>query len=537
MNSPAAHTDQLGDPDRQAATDPALLEALAASAMYQGSPPVAVHETHASWVFVAGERAYKIKKPVGFAFLDYSTLSRRHEACSEEVRVNQHLAPGIYLGVRAIVRTPDGFRLADEDAAGAVEYAVEMLSFDEADTLEGMIAAGALTPDHIQDVARRLASFHCSAPALAGGSPGEVLEGWRVNVQELSQLAHPARWHMDVAARFGEAFVRAHGAEIEQRVRDGLVREGHGDLRCEHVLVRGPVRVVDRIEFDPALRCTDVASDLAFLTMDLEAHGQRWAARELASAYRRAGASPGSEALASFYAAYRALVRVKTTLLYAAGHEPRGASSRLQRAERLWALAERLCWRARRPLAIVVCGPPASGKSMLAAELSRVSEMPVVSSDVVRKRLAGIPAVERARPEHYSDEFTRATYDRLAGDALRQLSDRDGVIVDATCGTPSRREALLARLERPGATQLVVHCQTTLEMALQRAAERMQRAERVSDATPEIVAQQFRGFEPPDELPEGSVLTLSTSLPLDLQTAKVAHALDERLTRAVEERP
>ena len=122
---PALPTAQI-DPSRQQCGDPALLQALATPAMYPGVPRVAVHETHASWVFVAGEHAYKVKKPLALGFLDYSTLALRHSACREEVRVNQELAPGLYLGVRAIVRSEDGFRIVDEGAPDAVEYVVEM---------------------------------------------------------------------------------------------------------------------------------------------------------------------------------------------------------------------------------------------------------------------------------------------------------------------------------------------------------------------------------------------------------------------------
>ncbi len=507
--------------------DPDLLAALAAPTMYRGRPPVAVHETHASWVFVADDRAYKIKKPVSLDFLDYSTLSRRHAACLEEVRVNQELAPGIYLGVRAIIGTPHGFRFAVENTPGAIEYAVEMQSFHEADTMEGMIVAGTLTPAHIHDIARRLASFHGSAPRVAGGGPSQVLQTWQTNIQELGWLEHPGRWHMDSMHRFGEAFVNAHAEEIEQRVRDGHVRDGHGDLRCEHVLVRPAVRVVDRIEFDPALRCTDVAAEVAFLTMDLEAHGQVWAARELVGAYVQAGGSADGEALRSFYAAHRALVRAKVTLLDAAGHGSSARVARLERAERLWALAEGLCWRARRPLAIVVCGPAASGKSTLAGELARHSQLPVVSSDVVRKHLAGLPAAGRAAPEHYTEEFTHATYELLGKEASEHLR-QGGVIVDATCHSPGQRELAIDRLKRPGSTYLVVQCQTTLEAALRRAAERLHDPQRISDATPQIAEEQFHAFEEIDELPEGSVLRLDTAQTLDTQIAEVTHAVDRR---------
>jgi aminoglycoside phosphotransferase family enzyme/predicted kinase len=510
-------------------TDPALLEALATPATYGQDLPVAVHETHASWVFVAGERAYKIKKPVALGFLDYSTLSRRHAACREEVRVNQDLAADIYLGVRALIRTAHGFRLAGEGADGAVEYAVEMQSFDERDTLAGVIAAGDLTPVHIQDIARRLASFHSSAPVVGGAGPSEVLASWRANIQELDRLRHPDRWNVAVTAGFAEAFVRAHRREIEQRARDQHIRDGHGDLRCEHVLARGAIRIVDRIEFDPALRHTDVACDLAFLTMDLEALGQRWAARELVNAYRQAGGSPGSESLRAFYAAHRALVRTKVTLIDAAGHEPDAGGSRHQHVTRLWALAEQLCWRARRPLVIVVCGPAGSGKSTLAAELARRSQLEVVASDAIRKRRAGLAPTERARPEHYSGQFTQATYELLGRGALARLRRDGGVIVDATCRTSSQRAQLLQWLDGHAATRVIVLCQVTRETALARAGRRMQRADRVSDATPQIVAEQFDAFEPLDELAARSVLALDAEQTLDMQVAEVTRAVDDRL--------
>ncbi|HVA19849.1 MAG TPA: AAA family ATPase [Solirubrobacteraceae bacterium] len=525
---PTLPTAQL-DPSRKQCGDPAVLRALAEPAMYRGHPPVAVHETHASWVFVVVDRAYKVKKPVALGFLDYRTLSHRHTACREEARVNQELAPGIYLGVRAILRTPDGLCFAAEDTPGAVEYAVEMQSFHGADTMEGMIAAGTLTPAHIQDIARRLASFHGSAPRVAGGGPSHVLQTWQTNIQELCRLEDPTRrWDLGVAEHFGEAFVNAHAREIEQRVSDGHVRDGHGDLRCEHVLVRPAIRVVDRIEFDPALRHIDVAADLAFLTMDLEAHGQAWAARELVDAYVQAGGSAGSEALRSFYAAHRALVRAKVTLLDAAEHESSARVARLERAERLWALAERLRWRARRPLAIVVCGPAASGKSVLASELARRSEMEVVSSDAVRKRLAHLDEHEPARAEHYSARFTRATYEQLGDDALLALRRNDAVIVDATCRSRDDRALLLSRLRRVGVTHLVVRCEVPLELAVQRATRRLHDPLRVSDATPQVAEEQFRAFEELDELPEGSVLRLDTAQTLDTQIAEVTRAVDRR---------
>ncbi|HWY90609.1 MAG TPA: AAA family ATPase [Solirubrobacteraceae bacterium] len=517
------------DLSQEEGTHPALLDALTAPAIYGESLPVAVHETHASWVFLAGELAYKVKKPVRLAFLDYSTLSLRHAACLEEVAVNHELAPGIYLGVRAILHGPGGFRFASEESAGAVEYAVVMRRFQEAHTLLGAIQAGSLTRSHIQQVAGRLAEFHQRSSALAADGPEHVLDSWMVNVQEIERLPFPSRWRVETMRGFGETFVAAHARELERRVERGLVRDGHGDLRCEHVLLGPQVRVVDRIEFDPALRQMDVARDLAFLAMDLEAHGRRWAARELARAYRHAGGDPGSERLRCFYSAYWALVRAKVALIAAGTHH--GALRRRERAraERLWGLAERLCWGARGPVVIVVCGPAASGKSTLAGDLARRSRLPVVSSDVLRKRLAGVALGERARPEHYTEEFTCAVYLSLAREALARLEGRGGVIVDATCHTRRERAALFGLLRHEHATFLAVQCQVTLQTALARAASRMQSPNRVSDATPQVVAAQFHRFQTLDELAHECVLALDCEQSVEAQTTALTRAVDRQI--------
>lgn len=507
--------------------DPALIHALGEPWMYPGHPPVTVHETHASWVFLAGDRAYKVKKPAALEFLDYSTLARRRSACHEEVRVNQALAPDLYLGVRAIVASAGGgFQFASGDDSAALEYVVEMRRFREEDTFAGLIEAGTLVAADVAAAARALAVFHRGAPVVEDWGADRVLEIWQRNVQELQLLADPRGWRVDVAAAFGEAFVRSHAPELRRRALKGFARDGHGDLRCEHVLARPEIRVVDRIEFDPRLRRTDVAADLAFLAMDLEAHGQRWAARELYDSYGQTGLSVGDESLRSFYAAHWALVRAKVALIAASEHGEQAGAGELRLAERLWSLSERLCWRARRPLAVVICGPAASGKSMLAAELSRRSEMPVISSDAVRKRLAHVDPAQAASAEHYSARFTRATYEQLARDALQALRGEGGALVDATCRSRADRAPLLSSLRSAGARLLIVRCEVPLELALQRAARRLSDPRRVSDATPEIAEAQFRDFEDFDERSEGAVLTLDTSQPLDGQVAEVARAAD-----------
>lgn len=520
--------------------DEDLLAALSDPATYPGCPEVHVHETHASWVFVAGERVYKVKKPVAFDFLDYTTLARRHEACREEMRLNSELAPDVYVGVRAIAKKDHRVRFVRERAREAVEYAVEMRRFREQDTLAGVIAQGVLTYRDVRAAAASVQLFHRRAAIVPGAGSKELLDRWMDNLRGLERLNGSGEWDLEQMEEFGQSFVRAHGREIQMRARAGLVRDCHGDLRCEHVLVRPEVRIVDRVEFDPAVRRLDVGGDLAFLAMDLEVHDRGWAARELIGAYRQAGGDPGSDALRAFYGAHWSLVRAKVALIAAST----GVQATAQRGDQAearvdaeadarahWELAERLCWRARRPLAILICGPPASGKSVLAAELSRRSQMDVVRTDEVRKQRAGLALTERARPEHYRDGFTRAVYEQVSREALMRLHAHKGVIVDAACASRAQRALLLRRLERVGSLRVVVRCEVPLDVALERAARRMGDPGRVSDADPELVAQRHSAFEPLDELPNGSVLTLNTEQPLDAQVALIARAVDRRLDR------
>ncbi len=501
-----------------------LPRALQAAATF-GAGRVELRETHASWVFLAGRYAYKVKKPVKLEFLDYSTPALRRAACHEEVRVNRELAPGVYLGVRAIVRTPAGLALAEEHDRRAFEYAVQMRRFEESRTLRGLIDAGELRDGVISEVAVVLARFHERTPVATGAEPAHVLERWQRNLHELEAIVDPVRWRLHLVREFAHAFVATHVATLNERLREGRVRDGHGDLRCEHVLLEDGVQVVDRIEFDPRLRRLDVGADLAFLAMDLEANGEPRAARRLLQEYRQAGGAPGEDALLAFHAAYWALVRAKVAVIAASSG---GDPARLGEAERLRALAERLRWRARGPLALIVCGPAASGKSTLAAELGARSGLAVLASDEQRKRLAGIPPGQRAGPEHYSAQFTQATYAALGEAAAARLAQGEGVIVDATCRTVEQRATLLAAIANVAERLLLVQCRVTLATAMRRARERMGEPGHVSDATPEVVEAHYREFQPPSELPEECTHELDCELPLERQANEVTLALDRR---------
>jgi aminoglycoside phosphotransferase family enzyme/predicted kinase len=521
---------------RQRDEPSAIFAALACPSFYPHRPArVVVRETHISWVFLAGERAYKLKKPVLLPFLDYRTPARRREMCREEVRLNRRLAPAVYLGVCAVARGASGFELAADDDPRAVDYLVEMRRYDEHSTLAARLAGGELKRADLVAVAVALARFHAHARAVAVRAPALALERRMVeNFHELLALVEQRGEVERVLAleRFTHAFVVAHAQSLDARARDGLVREGHGDLRAEHVLLDGSAQIVDCIEFDRGLRELDVADDLAFRVMDLAARGGEQFARALVCAYRDAGGDPGGDELIAFYAAYRALVRAKVALLRAA-QQPASSAVRGREsvaARDLLALAERFAWHARLPLAIVVCGVPAAGKSALARALAAASGLPHLSSDATRKQLAGIQPHRRAPAAVYSPQFSKRTYAELGRRAAREVVDHRGALIDATFRHRADRETFAAAFA-DAAPLLYVECRAPARVLAERAAQRDRNPVRVSDASQSVVARERSSFEPLDEVAPEAHLTLRTDRPAEAVVAELLALLDQRIGR------
>ncbi|HEX6388952.1 MAG TPA: AAA family ATPase, partial [Solirubrobacteraceae bacterium] len=475
-------------------------------ALARGGQAVEIRETHISWVFLAGDRAYKLKKPIVLPFLDYGTPRLRHELCREEVRLNRRLAPDIYLGVRSIVSEDGGVALAGEEDPRALDYVVEMRRYDEQDTLAARLARGQLQRDQITDTGAVLAAFHSTARQVPVDAHPVLTVERRLaaNSHELLALLDQRGEVARVLAleRFAHAFVTANAAMLDTRARGGLVREGHGDLRAEHVLLEGDrVSAVDCVEFDRALRQLDVADDLAFLVCDLAAIGGERFIPALLDAYRESGGEPGSDALVSFYATYRALVRAKVALVRAAQHRVGSAARGHESAtaRNLLLLAERFAWRARLPLAIVVCGVPASGKSVLATALANASGLAHLSSDVTRKRLIGVGATERAPTDAYTTAANAMTYAELGRRAANEVHRTGGVIVDATFRHRVDRDAF--RDAFAAAAPLVfVECLAPAAELERRARRREVDSSRVSDATTAVVIRERTSFETLDEV-------------------------------------
>lgn len=504
---------------------------------------VELRDTHISWVFLAGELAYKVKKPVVFPFLDYGTVERRREMCREEVRLNQRLAPEIYLGVVAIVRDGDQYALSSEDDPAAVEYAVEMRRIEEDRTLAALAGRGELEPRQVAAVGERLCRFHAEAAVAAADTDhvDELVADLDENLTTLRDAGRGivAEASLDAAARFTGAFLAARRTELEARARAGQVRDCHGDLRAEHVIVpaRAPLYVFDCVEFNASLRRIDVAADIAFLVMDLARLGADRLARRLAEAYREAGGDLGDDALLSFFAAYRAWVRAKIACLRVHELEP-GDPERLRQeaeAREFLELGHRFAWQARGPLVLVVCGVAGTGKTTLARRLAELSGWPHVSSDLTRKWLAGLAPTEPGGEEHYSPEFTMRTYRELGRAAAEGLEQAGGVIVDATFHRRSERAAFRRGLGDPAGSLLVVECRASTDVLLARVRDRQLDRERTSDADSEIVRRQLAEFEPLAEVAEEARLELHTEAHADELAMAVERFVDESMRRGTVE--
>ena len=299
------------------------------------------------------------------------------------------------------------------------------------------------------------------------------------------------------------------------------MRDGHGDLRAEHVLLTaGDIVMVDCVEFEPQLRQIDVAADLAFLVMDLRCV-RAWgpgpvAGRRVSSG----GRGPGDDALVAWLASYRALVRAKVMLLRAAQQSSEAAESSRAMADRLLGVAERLVWQARGPVTVAVGGLSASGKTTLAKALARRTGLPYLSSDVTRKATPGIAPEQRADPTLYAPEVSLRLYAQLGARAAREPG---GAIVDATFRR-SRERAAFRDGHGAGREVLHVECVAPVALRIARAHARQESGGAASDAGPDVVRRQT--MDPLDEVAPHEHVAVRGDGPLELALAAIADALD-----------
>lgn len=462
----------------------ALVGALAAQLRAAGLP-VALYETHVSWVLVAGADAYKIKKALRLEFLDYATLGLRRHYCAQEVALNAALAPGLYLGVAEIGGSPSAPRLG---AAPAIEVAVHMRAFPQSALWSERLAHGQLGPAEIDQFAVLLARFHAGAARVPLGSPwGEpaaIDRAGERNVDELLALAGASaqveqlgQWRRTEAARLAGCFA--------QRRRDGAIRACHGDLHCANILtLDGAVMAFDCIEFDDSLRWIDVLHDLAFTLMDLHQRGQARLAARLLNGYLEQAGDVAGLAVLRYYVVECALVRAKVALLRARQNEPLDGDARRALDTALAAA------RPRRGAVLVMHGFSGSGKSRFARALVEELGAVQIRSDVERGRTAGVD------PHRYDRATSDAVYARLRVLAGAVVDAGYPVIVDACHLARAERDACARLADEHCVPWLIVDVRASPATMRARIAQRRAAGGDPSEADEAVLALQLRNAEP-----------------------------------------
>jgi uncharacterized protein len=488
----------------------AWIEALRRQLAKRESPagmPVELIETHISWVLLAGEHAYKIKKPVQLGFLDFSTPAARQHFCEEELRLNRRLAPSLYLDVLGVRGTPSAPRL---DGGGpAFDWAVRMRRFPAGALLSERVVVGLIEPDDIDRLAARIAAFHDTAPVAAGDGPWGTAELVAASLRDCVRRLGSAGLGAPALAGWIEGQIPRHSALWAQRLREGRVREVHGDLHLANTvrLADGEVTAFDCIEFDPALRWIDVLSDTAFLAMDLMAHGREDLAWRFLNAYLDATGDHAGLPVLRVYMVYRALVRALVGSLAGAAHTAPGTPTPAQYV----ALAQRLAAPTRSQL-LVTHGVSGSGKSHLTAALLESVGAVRLRSDVERKRLFGRHALDATasplRGGLYGPECSARTYDHLLHMAGVALAAGWSVIVDATFLHRPQRDRFHGLALSAGARFRVLDCRAGTPVLRERVRARSERHDDASEADETVLASQLVSDEPlaEDEAPTAIVV-------------------------------
>lgn len=489
-----------------------VVEALRRHLQASLGRPVHCVETHISWVLLDGRHAWKIKKPVRLGFLDFGSLATRRHYCEEELRLNRRLAPELYLDVVPIRGSAAQPRLDGDEPA--IDYAVRMVQFPPGSLLSEKLAAGTLDGQHVDRLAIRLAAFHEAAPrAPADSEHGSAGQIESATARVLAALARP-----DGDPRFGDvrAWVEATGHRLrplfERRRAQGLVRECHGDLHLANAVALGDeVTAFDCIEFDPELRWIDLQNEIAFPVMDLLAHQRRDLAFRFLDAWLETTGDHAGLAVLRYYLVYRALVRAMVARIREAQGIGAPGPDYLGLAERLTKQND--------PRLLITHGLSGSGKSFVARRLLEQAGAIRLRSDVERKRLFGLRALDdssaRVPGGIYRPADTQRTYARLLELARIALDAGYPVIVDAAFLRERERDMFRRAARDRCVPFAILHCQASPELLRERVRARQAGKRDASEADLSILERQLGDHDAlrPDE--QRVAIEVDTALSLD----------------------
>ena len=558
-------------------THPKLVEAMFRPEFYPHRPEqVELIQTHISYIFIAGNYVYKVKKDVDFGFLDFTTLDKRKYYCNEELRLNRRLAPKVYLKVVEIGEDAGGnIVLGMKDRI--VEYAVKMLKIPQEGMLKTLLHQGKADPFVMDALARKLVDFH--GHASTGGHIDEIgsVDTIRRNHDENFEqtesyinITIPEVQYYFIKAYIYN-FINSNHALFAKRVADHRIREGHGDLHLEHICImdlgfldkaphKAPDKASDKgvdqfrrdydpddivifdcIEFNERFRYDDVAAEVAFLAMDLDYNGYPDHAETFVNAYIRHSGDYEIRSLLNFYKCYYAYVRGKVV-----GFEINDSSIRQEErhdaaktAASYFDLAYTYAARLEKPTLILMAGLTGTGKSVRARLIAPRIGADIIQTDVVRKEILNIELTERHHEAFdkgiYSEEVTRRTYDRALEQALEKLKEGKSVIIDASHKSRDDRRKAFEAAARLHADFFVIECICPDNIIRERLNLRMSNKREVSDGRWEIYQEQKKKFDAITEIPDRIHIILDTCLTPEESTIKAIGKLKNFLLGAVGE--
>jgi aminoglycoside phosphotransferase family enzyme/predicted kinase len=508
---------------------PEVAQAMLKPETYPESPQkIELMQTQMSFIFLAGDYVYKVKKPVNSGYLDYTTLEKRKFFCQKEVELNRRLCPETYLGVLPITKIRGQISLGGKGKA--VEYAVKMRYLPQQKMMNMLLEKEQVTIEMVEKVAQKLAEFHSKAETNEDISTYGSLKAIRVNTEEnFSQTEKYigktiSNEKYERIKNFTNSFVAENAELFNQRVAGGRIRDCHGDLHAAHICFTDGVCIYDCIEFNDRFRYCDVASEIAFLAMDLDHYGCADISRSFIDTYIASSHDREIMKLLKFYKCYRAYVRgkvesFKTDDPYISEAEREKARTA---ATGYFELAD--SYTRKKSLLIITVGLVGTGKSTVARALAKRLGLTVISSDITRKKLAGVPLTEHRFAGYsggiYTSEFTRQTYDAMFAGAKDILASGDSVILDASFIRKEERLKAKQVAEAVNADFLIVETVLAEDIIKERLARRLELGS-VSDGRWEIFLPQKERFEPVNEVTEEQHIIVDTSASIDEFTGRI----------------
>jgi hypothetical protein len=512
---------------------PELVQALLEPKAYPEAPgKIELVQTQMSFIFLADDYAYKVKKPVNLGYLDYTTQEKRQFYCHREVELNRRLCPEVYLGVVPITRDREAILVAGRGEV--IEHAVKMRRLPQEAMMDVLLANNRVSPEMITSVAQKLAAFHqkaeTNAKISAFGQVGTITQNTEENFSQtekyIGKTISLAKYQH--IKDYTDSFIKGNASVFGKRIAQGRIRDCHGDLHAAHICFANGICIYDCIEFNDRFRYCDVASEVAFLAMDLDHYGRADLSRSFVNAYVDRSQDRELREVINFYKCYRAYVRgkVESFKLDDPYIAPAEKSQTLEIATSYFDLAH--AYTRSRPILFITTGLVGTGKTFLAQTLAKRLGLVVISSDITRKLLAGIPVTEHRFEEFdggiYSAEFSRKTYAQMFSGAGDILSEGGSVVLDASFIRAEERLEAKRLAKETGADFFIIECRLDEKTIKRRLARRLKQGS-VSDGRWEIYQPQKKAFAPVVEASPQKHAIIDTSKPVNETIRQVLESI------------